>query len=317
MQARLDRFVQLTEALRAGKPKPEYQTAGFCASALVNEDIPVPEAVARVRENHAALGDALGWTRAPSGAMRWLYASMFASRDVPASHFLGLYARVQEQAKAGRYGSLYHRGSRAALILAMDPSSGDREVARFLELKKALSPPWWRANAAVTETFAAAHVLSGDMTADQITQARDRAISVFAMDRRARSWKRDGARLVVLRGDSPEAVLGRFNAIEDARREDRFLRHRSSRQLSMEWAAAGRNGSDVALISGLTQAMPRRLSASGYARARLAHMIGFGTEGGDPAESATALAAVIAAQAAAMAAIVAASTAATTSAATS
>lgn len=314
LQTRLDRFVQLMEGLRECRPRPEAQTAGFCAAALVHADMTVDAAIAATRTVHDDLAEGLGWRRTPNGAMRWLYAAMFAAQGVPASAFLTLKDRIKAQAREQGVRGIYEDGSRAALVLAMHPDGGDAHVDSFLALRDGLRPPWWRGNAAITDTFAAAHALGSMTSPDQVAEARERAIAVFAEDRQARSWKRDGARLTVLRGDSATSVLARFRDIETARRADRFLRGRSSRQLSMEWAAAGRSASDIAAISALTEALPRRLSATGYARARLAHMIAFGAESGDPAESATALAAVIAAQAAAMAAIIAASTAATSTA---
>jgi hypothetical protein len=316
MTAPLDHFLTLNEALREGRPRPDRQTAAFTAVGLVHGEGSVTERVERTRAAHEALLAARGRMRAPTGAMRWIHAAMLASRNVDPARYVALVEALREQEKTAKAGGLYAGGTRAALVLSMADDVPADVVGRFFDLKRGLKPPWWRSNSAITDTFAAAHALTGGVAA-QVAAARERAIAVFATDKRARAYKRDGARVTVLHGDAPEAVLARFNALEDARRSDRFLRGRTTRGLAMEWAAGGLTPHDFPALVETMQALPRGLESAGYARARLAHMINFGTENGHPAESAAAMAAVLAAQAAMIAAIVASTSAATTSVATS
>lgn len=310
----LDRFFALSEALREGTPRPDRQAAAFAAVAQVHASGEIIPLVAATKARHEALKSALGSFQAPSGAMRWVYAAMLATHGVEVSHFLGARAALREERAASKTGALHAGGSRAALILSLG-EAGPQAVQAFFEMKRALRPPWWRSNDAVTDTFAAAHVLAGSQPG-AVKAARERAETVFAADRRARGHRRDGARQSVLLEQAPEMVLARFNALEDARRADRYLRGRSDRSLAMEWAAAGRSPADLTEIGRIVRLMPNHLTSMGYCRTRLASLIAFDDHARDPARSASALAAVIAAQAAMVAAI-AASTVATTSAASS
>lgn len=312
MSQSLDRFSALSEALRDEKPRPERQAAAFAAAAQVHTSGEIAPLVAATRARYEALNSALGGFRAPEGAMRWVYAAMLAAHGVEISHFLGARAALRDERVASKTGGLHAGGSRAALILSLG-EAGPQAVQAFFEMKRALRPPWWRSDNAVTDTFAAAHVLSGSRP-ETVKAAREHAEAVFAADRRARDYKRDGARQCVLLEQAPEMVLARFNALEDARRADRFLRGRSDRSLTMEWAVAGRSPADLEELVRIVRAMPNHLTSVGYCRTRLAGLIAFDDCGHDPGRSASALAAVIAAQAAMIAAITAGTVAATSAA---
>jgi hypothetical protein len=307
----LDRFTQLTDALRDGKPRPDRQAAAFTAVALVHAKGEVAALVAETKAKHEALRQALGSFHAPEGSMRWVYAAMLTANQVEVAHFLSLRDQLRALNKQSKTGTLATGGARAALVLSLGETDV-RSVPAFFDMKRALRPPWWRANVAITDTYAAAHVLAGADPASVIAD-RLRAETVFGADKRARDYKRDGARQAVLLGDAPEAVLARFNALEDARREDRFLRGRSVRSMSMDWAASGRSAMDLVKISQLAQALPKNLGSAGYGRARLATMIGFEGQEDDPVRSASALAAVVAAQAAMIAAVMVSTTVVTAS----
>jgi hypothetical protein len=316
MTSKLARFNTLIERLRNESPRPDRQSAAFAAVALVHCDGDEAILAASTRTAHQALKEALGGFQAPDGAMRWVYAAMLVANNVEVSHFIAVREALREAKNASKTGSLHAGGSRAALILAMAEDGADisQMVARFFAVKSAVKPPWWRSNVAVTDTFAAAHALTGS-TSDQIVTGRARAEAVYASDRRAKHYKRDGARQTVLLEGSPEMVLSRFTALEEARRAHKFLRARSSTAMTMDWANQGRTPEDIAVIGDMVQQMPRALDSTGQARARLATLIAFDDVANNPAGSASALAAVIAAQAAAMAAIMAATVTTTTSAA--
>tara|TARA_R110002094_G_scaffold122507_2_gene117361 strand:+ start:1701 stop:2645 length:945 start_codon:yes stop_codon:yes gene_type:complete len=312
MDTPLDRFNRLAASLRDSKPRPDQQAAAFAAVAMVHADGTDAALTAAARARYEALKTALGGFNAPSGAMRWVYAAMLGAHGVEAGHFL--YAReALRQARAiSKTGRLHAGGSRAALILSLG-EAGPGVVDAFYAMKRAVRPPWWRSDDAVTDTFAAAHVLAASRP-EAVVEARAHAEAVFGADRRARGHRRDGARQCVLLEQAPEIVLARFNALEDARRADRFLRGRSDRSMTMEWAAAGRTPADLIPISEMTKAMPKALTSVGYCRTRLASLIAFDDHGRNPTASASALAAVIAAQAAMIAAISASSIAATSAA---
>lgn len=314
MISKLTRFDALIECLRTGSPRPARQTAAFAAVALVHCEEDEATLAASTRVAYQGLKDALGGFQAPEGSMRWVYAAMLVARKVEVSHFLTLRGALRDARSASKTGSLHAGGSRAALILSMAEEGIDNTqlISLFFTTKSAVKPPWWRANVAVTDTFAAAHALAGSAP-DQIVAARARAKDVYAADRRAKNHKRDGARQTVLLEASPEMVLSRFTALEEARRANKFLRHRSTTSMAMDWANQGRTPADIAIIADTVQKMPRALDSAGQARARLATLIVFDDVGSNPAGSASALAAVIAAQAAAMAAIMAATMTVTTS----
>ena len=312
MDSALDRFNQLAEGLRESAPRPDRQAAAFAAVVLVHAKGEDAALIAATRSRHEGLKAALGGFQAPNGAMRWVYAAMLAAHQVELDHFLGAREALRQARAISKTGMLHAGGSRAALILSLGEAAPGM-VDAFYAMKRAVRPPWWRSDDAVTDTFAAAHVLGGTRP-EAVVEARRHAEAVFGADRRASGHRRDGARQCVLLEQTPEMVLARFNALEDARRADRFLRGRSDRSLTMEWAVAGRSPADLPVISELVRAMPRHLTSVGYCRTRLAGLIAFDDHGQNPAGSALAAAAIIAAQAAMIAAI-AASTVATTAAA--
>lgn len=311
MSELMNRFFDLRDGLRAEKPRPESQTSAFAAAALIHSPGDVPELLARTRATRGVLEASRGRARAPHGAMAWLHGAILVAGDADPQAYLGAIGQLRERERVAKAGGLYARGSRAALVLSVGGATDAASIDRFFKLKKALRPPWWRSDASVTDTFAAAHALD-DRSGEEILAARDRAERVFGADAKARGYKRDGARLTVLLRDAPEAVLGRFHALEEARRANPFVRRRVSRGLAMDWAASGQSVADLPAIESVLEAMPRQLASAGYARARLAHLIACGDKSEGPVESAMALAAVQAAQAAMMAAIVASTTAATT-----
>ena len=312
MTQSLDRFLALSEALRDDTPRPDRQSAAFAAVALVHTDGEIAPLTAATKARYEALKSALGGFQAPNGSMRWVYAAMMAAHGVEISRFMGAREALREERAASKTGALHAGGSRAALILSLG-DAGPQTVQAFFEMKRALRPPWWRSDDAVTDTFAAAQVLM-DARPDDVRAARDHGELVFGADRRARGYRREGARQCALLEQAPEMALARFNALEDARRADRYLRGRSDRSMAMEWAVSGRSPADLAEISRIVRLMPRHLTSAGFCQTRLAGLIAFNDQEDNPAGSARALAAVIAAQAAMIAAISAGAVAATSAA---
>lgn len=311
--AALARFNALSEALRADSPKPDKMGAAFTALALLRAEQDDAALVAQTRRNRETLNGALGGGRSPTGSLRWVYAAVLAAQQVDPARFLRLRDTLRETRKQVKSPGLYAGGSRAALVLCLAEANDTGAVRRFFDLKKGLSPPWWRSNSAVTDTYAAAHAAT-QTPLDTVQADRARAEAVFGADRLARHYRRDAAKLCVLLEQDPEEVLQRFHALETGRREIRALRSRSERSLAMSWAVEGLTAEELPALAAMVEALPRHLSSTGYARARIAAQILTADRPGQPVETVAALTAVIAAQTAAMAAIIAASTVTTTTA---
>ena len=313
--ARIERLTSLFDVLRARKPRPEAIPAWFTASALLGVEGDADALAAACGDRHKAFVDVVGRHGAPSGSLRWVYAGLMTARDVPLERFAAIRESLRAARKASKTGQLHAGGSRAALVLCL-ASDVDTPVERFYEMKRALRPPWWRANPSITDTFAAFHAARGD-DPRAVLQARERGLSVFGEDRRARHYKREGARLCALMAAEPRTVLRRFHGLEAAKAEHRSLRWRVSRSMLMEWAAQALGPADITAIADIRERLPRSVSSTASARTRLAHLIHI--EGRDLPEGGelSAMAAVIAAQTAMIVAMTSATTVATTTAATS
>ena len=321
MTETLTRFFLIEEALRAGRPRPDSTGTRFAAAALLPSSRTATQCNEATRSRYEALTSGLsggGWfsSSAPSGNLRWVYAAILAANDIPAERFLDARGQLREQAKREAGPRLHAGGARAALVLSISGELSSYTMRRFFELKRALDPPWWRRNDAVTDTFAAGHAARDDAP-ESVKRARDASIAVFADNKHARSHKREGARLSALLDRDPHKVLACFDTLETARRTSAYLKHRSDRSLTMEWAVQGMTREDLAAIKDIMQALPRHMTSAGHAKARLAYLV-HTTGGADlPLGSVNALSAVLAAQAAMIAAITASTTAATSAAVTS
>lgn len=304
-------LTELQQALRARRPRPDAIPAWFTASALLGAEGGADARVDACAATHAALGDAIGRHHAPSGSLRWIYAGLMTARQVPVERFAAAREALRAARKASKTGPLHAGGSRAALVLCL-ASENDTPVERFYDMKRALRPPWWRADPAITDSFAAFHAARGD-DPRLVRQARERARSVFKSDRRARNHKHEGARLCALMAVEPRSVLRRFQALQAAKADYKTIRWRASRSMIMEWAAQGLEPGDLAAIAQIRERLPKSVSTTASARTRLAHLIHIEDrelpEGGEL----SAMAAVIAAQTAMIVAATSAATIAATS----
>jgi len=311
IDAKIARLEALFEAFRAGRPRPEKLAAWFSASALVSVE-GAPEAlVAGTAQRHGAMREVVDRHTAPTGSLRWIYAALMAHDGVPLERFAAAREALRSARKASKTGQLHAGGSRAALVLCL-ASETDTPVERFYDMKRAINPPWWRANPETTDTFAAFHAARGD-DPRSVVQARERARAVFKESRRARGNQIEGARLCALMAAEPRTVLRRFEALEAAKKDHKAIRWRIDRSMVMEWAAQGLEPSDLGEIAETRERLPKSISTTASARTRLAHLLLIDgrdvPEGGELA----AMAAVIAAQTA----MIVAATSATTVAATS
>lgn len=317
LEDRLDRLGAFQAALRDGRPRPDTVASWFCASALLDKDAAPQDAAAEVRGVREGLIAQIGRSRAPTGEMRWAYASILAARAVSVEALVAQRDALREVWKSAevykRTGRPHAGGARAALVLAACGAEPEAGARAFFDLKVQLNPPCWRRDPGVTDLFCAAHAARGD-DPRTIAQARDRAVEVFASDNRARGHKHSGAKACALYEAEPRTVLRRFHALDDARRDIKGLRHRVTRDMAMEWAAQGLEPSDLQTIADLIQVLPKSLSGVSTGRSRMAHLLlTHGREGAEFGEI-TALAAIIAAQTAALVAVMAATTATTTAA---
>ena len=314
---RLERVDALQAALRDGRPRPDKMAAWYSASALLDAQGAPEDVAAQVRDTRLAIMERIGKSRAPTGEMRWAYASMLAARGVSADQFAehrDAIRRIWKTSKAyKKTGRPHAGGARAALVLGvcgLEPEAGARA---FFDMKVQLNPPCWRRDPGVTDLYCAAHAAKGDEPR-VVAQARERAVEVFSEDRRAKSHKHAGAKACALFEVEPRTVLRRFHALDDKRKEIKGLRHRVTRDMAMEWAAQGLEPADLETIAALMEALPKALRGVSTGRSRMAHLLlTHGREGAQFGEI-TALAAIIAAQTAAMVAVMAATTATTTAA---
>lgn len=308
--AKIEALTRLYDALRARRPGPPALPAWFTASALLNGPGDVTERVKACAERHRALGELVGRHGAPSGSLRWIYAGLMTASEIPPQRFAAARENLRRLRKASKTGHLHAGGSRAALVLSL-ASQGDAPVERFYEMKRALRPPWWRANPAITDTFAGFHAARGD-DPRSILQARMRALEVFQQNRLTRNYKIEGARLCALLGAEARTVLRRLEALENAKSDMKSLRWRITRSIALEWAAQGLEPTDLSAIAEIRECLPKTVSSTASARTRLAHLIHIEgrelPEGGELA----AMAAVIAAQTAMIVAATSAATVATT-----
>ncbi|WP_295696128.1 hypothetical protein [uncultured Maricaulis sp.] len=317
----LNRYVAFHEALGRARPRPDGDSRPFAASALVRS--PRGEAardsrslVQRTRENFRTLKEESGGWRAPSGAVRWIYAAMMAAQSIDMNRYFALRDALKAGRKASGTGTLYAGGSRAALVLSLSDESIDTLIPRFFAIKAAIKPPWWRRDVSITDMFSAAHAAEGASPAD-VAARREQAEAIFAADRVLRGHKREGARLCALMGTSPHQVIAGFADLRDAVRADRKLRSDHDKSMLVAWACEGLTAADIPALAEIREALPRQCRGAGHARTRLAHQVLVADRPAPPGSSISALTAVIAAQAAMMAAVIAASSAATTTAATS
>jgi hypothetical protein len=309
----ITRLDTLQAALRAGRPRPDRLTAWYCASALVDLDAAPEDIASTVRASHGEITSTIGRHRAPTGEMRWAYGAILTARGAEVSRLAATREALRQGRAESKTGSLCAGGSRAALVmtvLGVEPGQAARD---FFAMKAALNPPWWRRDTGITDMFAAAHVGKGD-DPRAVARARERAVEVFSTDRRAKGYKRVGARACALYEAEPRTVLHAFTRLDDARRASKLLRHKVTRAMAMEWAAQGLTPADLDAIAALVQALPKKLGTISTGRSRLAHLIHTHGREGLPLGEITALAAIIAAQTAAIIAATSAATVATTAA---
>jgi len=300
----LDRLKQTHAAVKAIKGGPDGAGAWFSAYALcLSGDSPANLAGA-LETSHVALKDALGSWQAPTGSLRWIYAALLTGNGKTASDFVTLRTTLKESAKEAGTGKLYAGGSRAALVLTLSGARSASALRRFLAIQKAIQPPWWRANQAITDQFAASHAAQDD-SPDSVVRAREAALAVFAGAKATRGLKREGARLCALYRQPAREVAERFVALRAAARELKPIRQTGNRHLYMEWAAQGVTSADLPVIASHMQALDA-VTQTGSARLRLAQLVWLGERGDGGLGTVSAMSAVIAAQ---TAAIIAASTA--------
>lgn len=302
----LARLEALYEAFREGRPRPEKLAAWLSAACLLTLD-EAPEAlVEQARDRHEELKAELGW-RSPTGALRWLYAAMLTQNNIPVERFLAARGALRAQVSWMDRANLHAGGSRAALMLCIG-SKEDTLIERFLEMRDALQPPWWRSNAAITDTYAALHAARGDDPAD-ILATRTSAEAIFSDHPRARGHKRDGGKVCALLKVDPSAAMARFEAFDAARQTHKALCRYGFRQRFVYWAVQGLSVDDALEIDSLRDALPRSVPSTADARTAVAHLVHTAGRAGLENDALSAMDAVIAAQTAMMVSVIAASTA--------
>ncbi|MGP1275903.1 MAG: hypothetical protein ACQRW7_10845 [Caulobacterales bacterium] len=306
--ARLKAVHGEVKALKGG---PDSTAAWFSAYALALSDGDPASLAGQLVGGHDALKSALGSWHAPSGSLRWLYAALLVGNGRATAEFVRLRDALKAGEKQANAGKLYAGGSRVALVLALADAGSAHAVRRFFAIRSAIRPPWWRANPAITDQFAASHAAQDDAP-ETVVRAREAAMAVFAAEKATRGLKREGARLCALYGQEAASVRDRYLALREGVRAYKALRHAGNRHIFIEWAAHGVTPGDLAEIDA-NMAELGKVTQTGSARLRLAHLVWLGARGEGGLGSVSAMAAVIAAQTAAIIAVTTAATAATTS----
>ena len=303
---RLARLEALHDRLRGERPRPDNPQSWFVASTLIAQTDDVERVCAGVRHYHGQLLERLGRFTAPTSAMRWIYAAILSSNQIPIERFLTMREALRRTRGAFKTGQLHAGGARAALALALNDGDPDLLARRFFDMKTALNPPIWRRNPAITDMSAAVHVVS-EHEPDAVLRLRTEAYQVFDQDPLARSYKRTASRLCALTGVGPHLALSRFQLFDDARRKSKDLRGAMSRQIAIEWACEGLQLSDVQAIAMLKHQLPKTPGLDRRERLRLAHLIHQSGKVSATDASIDALAGLTATQNAIMAASIAAS----------
>jgi len=307
----LTRLEQAHDAVTAIAGGPRGAGAWFTAHALTPATGTGPADTAAMLAVHQALKSALGNMRAPTGDLRWIYAALLAGHGKTASSFLRLRDALKAGEKTARAGTLYAGGARAALVLALADADSAQTIRRFFAIRQAIRPPWWRADSATTDLFAASHAARDD-SPETITRDRQAALTVFESERATRGLKHEGARLCALYGHAAGEVRDRYLALRGAVRGHRKLRRSGHRHIWMEWAAQGVTPADLTVIEANMEGLAK-VTQTGAARLRLAQLVWLGDRVDGALGAVPAMSAVIAAQMAAIVAVTAATTAATAS----
>jgi hypothetical protein len=310
----LDRLEALYQAFRDERPRPDKLAAWLSAACLLTREDEPERLATQVRKAHDDIKAGVGW-RSPTGALRWLYAAMLTQNGIPVERFLAARSALRENTSWMDRARLHVGGARAALMLCVG-SNQDTPIERFLEMRDALQPPWWRSGASITDTYAAIHAARGDDPAE--VQARRKAAeAVFGAHPRARGQRRDGAKLCALLGVDPREAMTRFEAFDAARQAHKALRRYAFRQRFVLWAVQGLTVEDALAINEVREALPRSVSSTGGARTALAHLVHTAGRNGAQDGALSAMDAVIAAQTAMMVSVIAATSVVTTTSASS
>lgn len=299
--AALARLGTAHEAVTALGGGPRHAAAWFSAYALTASDSEPAASAAAMEAIRRELKAALGGWRAPTGDLLWIYAALLASHGKTAADFLKVRDALREGEADSRTRKLHEGGSRAALVLALADAGSAQAVRRFFAIKQAILPPWWRANAEVTDLFAASHAARDD-SPDTVRREREAAIAVFEADRATRGLKREGARLSALYREPAGEVLARYLALREAVKAHGKVRHGGNRHIWLEWAAQGVAAEDLPVIAANMEKLGK-VSRTGSARLRLAQLVWLGERTDGSLGAVSAMSALIAAQTAALIAV--------------
>jgi len=170
----IERFKALDAAfvMRAGRG--ERMTARFAALAALNAPLGVESLIERTFETRDSLNRALGNWRAPSKAMRLVFAAALVSAERTTEHFLEARRALRDRRAERGSRSLTHGGACAALALV---ASGGypHQADQFYDILDAIAAPWWRREPSREEIVAAALAAMGEMpdeAFDRLERAR-------------------------------------------------------------------------------------------------------------------------------------------------
>ena len=306
----IDRFRALDDAFRARASRGERLYARFAALAALSAPQDVETLIERTFETRNRLSEGLGSWRAPSRAMRLVYAAALVASERSAGHFFDARTALSERRtdRGGR--SLSQGGSCAALALVA--AGGQPHMADdFYDIIENIASPWWRREPCREEVLAAALCAMGE-TPDEALKHLEKARESLRTAGVPKNHAEAAAYEVALLDPDPGQLAGAWTTLNLAVRGRSALRHGLGKTGLAVLAAQGEGQSTAdALVRSFDAVRALKPRAAGQTAAKLAMRLAQAQMGASgPMSAARDLAAILAAQAAMVAAVAASSSAA-------
>lgn len=168
----IERFKALDQGFREQAKRGDRLTARFAALTCLNARLDPASAVSRSLETRDTLNRELGTWKAPSRAMRLVFAAALTSADRTVESFLNVRDALQERRRTRGSRSLSHGGACAALALVA-AGGHPHQVDQFYDCLNAIAGPWWRRDAQREEMVAAALTGMGEMPDEALARLVD------------------------------------------------------------------------------------------------------------------------------------------------
>ena len=303
----IERFVALDGAFRERARRGERMYARFSALSCLSSEI-APETLAdRAVAIRDELDAGLGAWKAPSKAMRLVFAAALASAGRSAAHFFDTRGALVRRRKERGGRGLNHGGSCAALALV---SAGGlpHHVDAFYDILETIAAPWWRRDSAREEMVAAIFAAMGEMP-DEALERLNEARQALRTAGVPKSHAEAAACEIAFFDFNPDAIAPAWTTLNTAMRGRSALRSGIGKTGLAVLAAHG-NGQATAdaLVDSFEAVRALRPKVSSAVAAKLAMRLAQAqaqTGQTAPIAATRDLAAILAAQAAMIAAVTA------------